>query len=137
MKPQQASLASEGAESRRPDHSKVLLRVGFLAVLAGGLVLFARARSPRDMVVEVDLTGALPGDVVESDVTVRRGEQSLARIDERYGAGGAPAILRVRVRAPPGAANVEVTLIGAGGTARRTRAAVDLSPARPARLEPH
>jgi hypothetical protein len=111
------------------------LRFGFLAVLAGGLVLFARARSPREMVVEVDLTGALPGDVVESDVIVSRGEHSLARVDERYGGGGAPATLRVLVRTLPGAANVEVTLVGSGGSARRTTAAVDLSPARPARLE--
>jgi len=137
VKAQQASPASEGAEARRPDLSKVLLRVGFLGILAGGLLLLARDRSPRDMVVEVDLTGALPGDVVESDVTVRRGKHSLARVDERHGAGGAPATLRVQLRAAPGAATVEVTLIGAGGTARRTTAAVELSPARPAHLEAH
>jgi hypothetical protein len=112
-----------------------ILRFGFLAILAGGLVLFAHARSPRDMVVEVDLSSALPGDIVESDVIVSREEHSLARVEERYGASGAPAIVRVQVRARPGAANVEVTLIAAGGTARRTTTAVDLSPGRPARLE--
>ena len=97
-----------------------VLRVGFLALLGGGLLLFARARAPREMLVEVDLTGALPGDVVESDVVVSREEHSLARVDERYGASGAPSTLRVQVRARPGAANVEVTLIAPGGAARRT-----------------
>ena len=113
----------------------LVLRLGFLAVLGGGLLLFAWVRSPRDMVVEVDLTKALPGDVVESDVIVSRGEHSLARLDERYGPIGAPGLLRVPVRARPGPANVEVTLVAPGGAARRTSASVELSPERPARLE--
>ena len=61
-----------------------LFRIGFLLVLAGGLVLFARARSPRDMVVEVDLTSALPGDIVETDVIVYREGRALARVDDRH-----------------------------------------------------
>jgi len=113
----------------------LVLRFGFLAVLGGGLLLFAWLRSPRDMVVEVDLSGALPGDVVESDVIVSRGERSLARVDERYGSIGAPGLLRVPVRARPGPASVEVTLVAPGGAARRTNASVELSPERPARLE--
>jgi hypothetical protein len=112
-----------------------VLRFGFLAVLGGGLLTFAWLRSPRDMVVEVDLTGALPGDVVESDVIVSRGGHSLARVDERYGSIGAPGLLRVRVRARPGPANVEVTLVRPVGAAGRTHASVELSPERPARLE--
>jgi hypothetical protein len=112
-----------------------LLRFGFLALLAGGLLLIARARTPRDMLVEVDLTGALPGDVIETDVVVSREEHSLARVDEQYGASGAPGLLRVRVRARPGPASVEVTLVASGGAARRTMASVELSPERPARVE--
>jgi hypothetical protein len=109
--------------------------LGFLAVLGGGLVFFTWLRSPRDMVVEVDLSGALPGDVVESDVIVSRGEHSLARVDERYGSIGAPDMLRVQVRARPGPASVEVTLVAPGGAARRITAPVELSPERPARLD--
>ena len=113
----------------------LVLRFGFLAVLGGGLLLFAWLRSPRDMVVEVDLTRALPGDVVESDVVVSRGEHPLARVDERYGSIGAPGLLRVQVRARPGPASVEVTLVAPSGAARRTSGPVELSPERPARLE--
>lgn len=112
-----------------------VLRFGFLAALGGGLLLFANLRAPRDMLVEVDLSGALPGDVVESDVIVSREERSLARFEERYGARGAPGMLRVKVRARPGPASVDVTLVAAGGEARRTKALVELSPDRPARLQ--
>jgi len=111
------------------------LRVGFLAVLAGGLVLFARARSPRDMVVEVDLSSALPGEVVETDVIVYREGRSLARVDERHGTRGAPAMIRVPVRAQPGGATVEVTLVSAGGRSRRTTVPVELTTAGPTRLQ--
>jgi len=110
-------------------------RFAFLAVLAGGLFLFARARSPREMVVEVDLTSALPGDIVETDVIVYREGRSLARVDERHGARGAPATIRVPVRAQPGAATVEVTLVSAGGRSRRTTVAVELTTAAPARVQ--
>jgi hypothetical protein len=111
------------------------LRLAFLAVLAGGLYLFARDRSPQDMVVEVDLSGALPGDVAETDVIVFRDGRALARVDDRYGARGAPDMLRIPVRARPGPATVEVTLVAMGGAARKTTAAIDLTPARPARLQ--
>ena len=112
-----------------------ILRFGFLAVLAGGLVLFAHARSPRDMVVEVDLTSALPGEIVETDVIVYREGRSLARVDERYGRGGAPGTVKVAVRARPGAATVEVTLVSAGGTSRKTERAVELAADSPAHLQ--
>jgi hypothetical protein len=111
------------------------LRFGFLAILAGGLVFFAHARSPRDMVVEVDLMGALPGDIVETDVIVYREGRSLARVDARYGPRGAPATLEVPVRARPGAATVEVTLVSAGGASRRSATPVELTTDGPARLQ--
>jgi hypothetical protein len=111
-----------------------VLRAAFLATLAAGLLVFARLRSPHDMVVEVDLTSALPGEVVESDVIVSREGRPLARVDERYGARGAPATLRVPVRASPGSAEVEVTLVTAGGAARRQTVVVKLTPEGPARL---
>ena len=112
-----------------------ILRFGFLAVLAGGLVLFTHARSPRDMVVEVDLTSALPGDIVETDVIVYREGRSLARVDERYGPGGAPSTVKVAVRARPGAAIVEVTLVSAGGTSRKTESPVELGTDSPTHLQ--
>jgi hypothetical protein len=128
--------ASPVAKAVRPQHSKGRwLRVGFLAVLAGGLFLFARARSPREMVVEVDLTSALPGDIVETDVIVYRDGRSLARVDERHGARGAPATIRVPVRAQPGAATVEVTLVSAGGVSRRIARPVVLTADGPTRLQ--
>jgi len=111
------------------------LRFGFLAVLAGGLILFATIRSPREMVVEVDLTGALPGEVVETDVIVSRDGRALARVDDRYGARGAPATMRIPVRARPGTATVEVTLVGATGASRRTTVPVELTTGGPARLQ--
>jgi hypothetical protein len=115
--------------------SRLVLRLGFLAVLAGGLLLFTRARSPRDMVVEVDLTSALPGDIVETDVIIYREGRSLARVDDRYGLRGAPGTVKVPVRARPGAATVEVTLVSAGGASRRTAVPVELTADGPARLQ--
>jgi hypothetical protein len=104
-------------------------------VLAGGLYLFARGRNPQQMVVEVDLSGALPGDVAETDVVVFRDGRALARVDNRYGARGAPDMLRIPVRARPGPATVEVTLVGTGGAARKTTTPIDLTTERPARLQ--
>jgi len=121
---------------RTPELSKSRwLRVGFLVVLAGGLFLFARARSPKDMVVELDLSAALPGDIVETDVIVYREGRSLARVDERHGARGAPATIQVPVRAQPGRASVEVTLVSAGGRSRRTLLPVELTTGAPARVQ--
>ena len=48
----------------------VLLRLGFFLLLAGGLLLWSELRRPRDLGLELDLTGALPGQIVEVDVTV-------------------------------------------------------------------
>jgi len=128
--------ASAVAKAGGPERSKSRwLRVAFLAVLAGGLFLFARARSPRDMVVEVDLTSALPGDIVETDVIVYRDERSLARVDQRHGARGAPATIRIPVRAKPGGATVEVTLVSAGGRSRRITVPVELTTGGPVRLQ--
>jgi hypothetical protein len=86
------------------------------------------------MVVEVDLTSALPGDIVETDVIVYREGRSLARVDERYGPAGAPGTVKVAVRARPGAATVEVTVVSAGGTSRKTERAVELAADSPAHL---
>jgi hypothetical protein len=103
------------------------LRFVFLAALAGGLVLWAQLRAPRDMRIEVDLTSALPGDVTEVDVIVRREGRALARHDERYGPHGAPATISIPVHARPGRADVEVTLVGPAGASRRVIAPVVLN----------
>jgi hypothetical protein len=87
------------------------------------------------MVVEVDLTSAMPGDVVETDAIVYREGRSLARVDERHGARGAPATIRIPVRARPGAATVEVTLVSAGGASRRIAVPIVLTADKPARLQ--
>jgi hypothetical protein len=104
----------------------LLLRLGFLAVLGGGLLLWSELRRPRDLALDLDLTNALPGDVVEVDLTVSRDGRPLLRLDQKYGPGGAPAVLHLTVRARPGPAEVDVTLIDARGNARRIRATVEL-----------
>ena len=104
----------------------LLLRLGFLALLGGGLLLWSELRRPRDLSLDLDLTGALPGDVVEVDVTISRDGHPLLRLDQKYGRAGAPAILHLTVRARPGPAEVDVTLIDARGNARRTRARLEL-----------
>ena len=87
------------------------------------------------MVVEIDLTSALPGEVRETDVIVYREGRSIARVDERYGSRGAPATIRIPVRAQPGGATIEVTLVSAGGVSRRTAMPVELTAGGPARLQ--
>lgn len=106
--------------------SGLLLRLGFFVVLGGGLLLWSELRRPRDLRLELDLTGALPGDIVEVDVTVTRGGEALFRLDERYGSAGAPARVRTVVHARPGPADVDAMVVDAKGNARRTRAAVEL-----------
>ena len=112
----------------------LLLRLGFFVFLAGGLLLWSELRRPRDLGLEVDLTGALPGEIAELDLTVTRDGRALLRFEQRYGSGGAPATVHVVVHARPGPAEVDAMLIDAGGTARRTRGTVDLRNDRPAAL---
>jgi hypothetical protein len=108
------------------DRKRVILRVGFLALLAGGLVLWARLRMPRTMSVTIDLADALPGQIAEADVIVTRDGRLLTRIDRRFGAQGAPEKLPLEVRARPGPAQVEATLVYAGAPAMRANFAVEL-----------
>ena len=61
-----------------------------LAVLGGGLLVWSQLRRPRDLKISLDLTAALPGDVKDVDVIVRRGGHALARHFVRYGVAGAP-----------------------------------------------
>ena len=110
----------------------LLLRLGFLLVLGGGLLLFSELRRPRDLQLELDLTEALPGDVVEVDVTVTRGGQALLRLEQRYGSLGAPATIGAAVRARPGPAEVDAMIVDAKGNARRTRVTVELRKDAPA-----
>ena len=104
----------------------LLLRLGFLVLLAGGLLLWSELRRPRDLALDLDLTSALPGEIVEVDVTVLRDGRPLLRLDQKYGAAGAPATLHLAVRARPGPVEVDVMLIDARGNARRARASTDL-----------
>lgn len=95
-------------------------RLVFLAALGGALLLWTHLRKPRDCPLALDLTGALPGEIVELDVTVRRGGHALARHDVRYGKDGAPGVLELLVHAAPGEAEVEATLVYGGQPARRS-----------------
>jgi hypothetical protein len=113
---------------------RVLPRLVFLVLLGGALILWGEVRKPRDLVLQVDLTAALPGDVEEVDVIVRRGGHALARHDVRYGAAGAPGLLELVVHAAPGEAEVETLLVYAGKPARQTHAQVELSREHPARV---
>lgn len=105
---------------------EILLRVVFVALLGGGLLLWARGRQPRDLILLVDLTAALPGDIIEVDVVVRRSGHALARHDVQYGKAGAPGLVELPVHAAPGDAEVETTLIYAGKPAHKSVAQVKL-----------
>ena len=105
----------------------LLPRLLFLAALGGGLIWWGELRRPRDLQLSVDLTAALPGEVTEVDVVVRRGGHVLARHDASYGAAGAPGTVVMIVHAAPGDAEVETTLACAGKPARKSRASVRLS----------
>ena len=109
-----------------PGRGGLLLRLGFLLLLGGGLLLWSELRRPRDLALDLDLTSALPGEIVEVDVTVLRDGRPLLRFDQKYGTAGAPATLHLTVRARPGPVEVDVMLIDARGNARRTRATVEL-----------
>jgi hypothetical protein len=104
----------------------LLLRLGFFLLLGGGLLLWSELRRPRDLGLDLDLTGALPGEIVEVDVTVSRDGHPLLRFEQKYGAGGAPGTLHLEVRARPGPVEVDAMLVDARGNARRTRATVEL-----------
>jgi hypothetical protein len=95
-------------------------------LLGGGLLLWSELRKPRDLALDLDLTSALPGEIVEVDVTILRDGRPLLRFDQRYGTAGAPGMLHLAVRARPGPVEVDVMLIDAAGSARRTRASVEL-----------
>ena len=111
------------------------LRLVFMLVLVGGLVIWLQARKPRPCLVELDLSSVLPGELTEIDLLVRREGRGLLRIDTRYGPRGAPGLVKVEVQARPGAAEVEATLLyGKGREARRTRAQVRLAEDAPARV---
>jgi hypothetical protein len=110
------------------------LRLAFLAVLGGGLLLWAQQRKPRDLTLQIDLTGALPGEMVELEVVVRRGGHALARHDVQYGKAGAPGLVEMPVHAAPGDAEVETTLVYAGKAAHRSVVQVKLEETAPARV---
>lgn len=113
---------------------RVLPRLAFLVLLGGALILWGELRKPRDLVLQIDLTAALPGDVQEVDVIVRRGGHALARHDVRYGAAGAPGLLEFVVHAAPGDAEVETSLASPGKPERRMVSEVRLTKDAPARV---
>ncbi len=115
-----------------PQRGGRLLRLGFLLLLAGGLVLWGELRRPRDLALDLDLTGALPGEIVAVDVTVAREGRPLARIEQGHGREGAPATIHVVVRARPGPVEVDAMVVDAQGRARRTQASVELRAEAPA-----
>ncbi len=106
---------------------EILLRVVFVALLGGGLLLWTRGKQPRDLTLQVDLTSALPGDIVEVDVVVRRGGHALARHDVQYGKTGAPGQLDLLIHAAPGDAEVETTLVYAERPAHKSVVQVKLT----------
>ncbi len=109
-------------------------RLIFLALLGGGLLFWSQQRKPRELLLEIDLTQALPGEIAEVDVVVRRGGHALARHDVRYGSSGAPGLLQLPLYAAPGEAEVETTLVYAGKPARRSVSQTTLAASAPARV---
>ena len=114
--------------------SGLLPRLLFLAALGGGLIWWGELRRPRDLRLSVDLTAALPGEVTEVDVVVRREGHVLARHDASYGPAGAPGTVVLIVHAAPGDAEVETTLAYARKPARRSIARARLSASAPAQV---
>ena len=112
----------------------LLPRLLFLVALGGGLLFWSELRKPRDLHLSIDLTEALPGDIREVDVVVRRDGHALARHDVRYGAAGAPGNVELMVHAAPGDAEVEITLGYGAKPPRRSTAMVKLSAAMAARV---
>ena len=114
---------------------RLLLRLVFLALLAGGLLWWSQSRRPRDLTLQVDLSRALPGDATEVDVIVRRAGRALGRHEVQYAAGGgAPATVEMIVHAPPGEAEVETTVVYLGKPSLRSVARVELTADAPARV---
>ena len=110
----------------------LLVRLAFLVLLGGALVVWGELRRPRDLRLDIDLADALPGDVAEMDVTVTRDGHALLRLDQKYGASGAPPSIHSTLRARPGPAEVDAMLIDVHGNTRRNRIAVDLTKDSPA-----
>lgn len=125
--------ASKPAGAEKDSPKQRLLRLGFLALLAGGLVLWTQLRKPRALGVKLDLTAALPGELREIDLIVRRGDRVLVREDRRFD-NGAPQIFSAQVQATPGDAELEADLIYRDRAATRTRAAIHLSSDAPAQV---
>lgn len=113
---------------------RVLPRLAFLVLLGGALILWGEVRKPRELVLQIDLTAALPGEIQEVDVVVRRGGHALARHDVRYGSAGAPGVLEFVVHAPPGGAEVETSLLSPGKPERRVVSEVQLKRNVPVRV---
>ncbi len=113
---------------------RLLPRLAFLVLLGGALILWGEVRKPRDLLLQLDLSAALPGDVQEVDVIVRRSGHALARHDVQYGAAGAPGLLEFVVHAAPGEAEVETLLVSAGRPERRVVSQVSLTKDAPARV---
>ena len=113
---------------------KLFYRIAFLALLIGGLVVWSQRRGPKTLSLVIDLAEALPGDLTEVDVVVTRGGRAVARVDRRFHRGEAPEKLTLDLRATPGAAEVDATLVYQGKPARRTVGSVVLAEEQPARL---
>ena len=106
---------------------QIALRLGFLGAVLAGLIFWSELRRPRDLPLEIDLTGALPGDISGLDVVLTRGSGLLLRQQPAFPAIGAPAVYRLTAHARPGPAEVDVTLLYAKGAAHRTRTPVTLT----------
>jgi len=104
--------------------NKLLLRFGILGVAVAGFLLIARFR-PRELPVEVDLTGVGPGAIRLVDVTVTRDGSALLRREQKF-AAGAPRKLLVVPRTTPGPVELDVTLVDDSGAASRERLQVTL-----------
>ncbi len=134
----QPGETAAGVDARHPHEKDTprqrLLRLGFLALLAGGLVLWTQLRKPRDLVIELDLAAAMPGELSEVDLLVTREGHLLSRTVLNFDHAGAPQILRNELRAKPGTAELEADLVYRSRPTRRTRAQIELDVSKPARV---
>jgi hypothetical protein len=118
--------APDAAQRRTPDDAaqrrtgQGRLRLAFLVLLGGGLLLIAQLR-PRELPLLVDLAAVQPQGLAAVDLVISRDGTALFRLEQRFGAAGAPELLRATVRARPGPVEAELTLSPRAGQSVRSR----------------
>jgi hypothetical protein len=106
---------------------KLLIRFAVIALVVAGTLWWQSSKKPVDLTLVVDLTAMKPAEISGIDVIVRRDGRSLTRHEVTFGKAGAPQTIELVVHAPPGAAEVESTLIYEGKPSKRVTIKAELA----------